>query len=275
MVAMAAIEGFTKLGVAGPDGEIGVTTGGQGPPLVLVAGVGSTSRIWGDLPGLLASRFTVICPDNRGVGSSRTCRSFSLAGAADDLAAVLDGLGLERAAFLGVSMGGAICLQAAVRHPGIVDRMVVASCAARLSRHGRRMLELLAALVDALPPREVGPALMTLAFAPPFHETHPAFVAEAARLYGLDPADLPGTRRQLEHLLAGWDLARDLAGVATPTLVLAGERDVVVAPEDTTAVADALPRSEIALIPGAGHSVLAEGGGRVLDRVIGFLEGAA
>jgi len=100
-------------------------------------------------------------------------------------------------------------------------------------------------------------------------------VAEAARLYGLDPADLPGTRRQLEHLLAGWDLARDLAGVATPTLVLAGERDVVVAPEDTTAVADALPRSEIALIPGAGHSVLAEGGGRVLDRVIGFLEGAA
>ena len=250
---------------------MGATVTGGGPPLVLVAGLGSTGRIWGQLPEILGRRFTVICPDNRGVGSSREGEPFSLGGAARDLVAVLDHLGLEGAFFLGASMGGAIVLELARRHPGRVRRMVLASCAARLSRHGRASLELLSLLLELEPPERVGPAMAALTFAPPFHERHPAIVREVGTLYGLDPRDVAGARAQARHLLEGWDLGPSLTEIRTPALVIAGRRDPVVALEDTRELASALGTARFVELPDAGHSVLAEGGPKLLERIAGFL----
>ena len=69
---------------------------GDGPPLVLIAGLGATCRIWGSLPELLGRQFRVIAVDNRGVGGSRAGEPFTLAGAANDLRAVLDDRGVAR-----------------------------------------------------------------------------------------------------------------------------------------------------------------------------------
>ena len=60
------------------------TLGRRGPPLLLVAGLASRARLWGELPRLLADRFTVLAPDNRGVGGSAQASAFTLEGAADD-----------------------------------------------------------------------------------------------------------------------------------------------------------------------------------------------
>ncbi len=240
---------------------------------MLLAGLGSTSRIWGELPGLLGRRLTVICPDNRGVGGSRGGQPFSVSGAVLELQVVLDHLGIAVASVLGASMGGLIALAAALDAPGRIGRLVLASCAAHLSKHGRRSLELLARLLDLFPPAEIGTALMTLAFAPPFHERFPAFVSDAAGLYGLDPDDVEGARHQVRHLLEGWDHRPRLTNVHRPTLVLSGGRDAVVAAEDTATIAAAIPEAELVTIASAGHSVLAEGGEAVLSRVLGFLTG--
>ncbi len=244
---------------------------GHGPAVVLLAGLGSTHRIWGDLPLLLAPRHTVLCPDNRGVGESRGGESFTLEGAAAEIAALLDEHGLASAALLGASMGGHIALAAAAAFPHRVRRMVLASCAAKLSRHGRRAITLLATMIRHLPPDAVGESLMTLGFAPPFHESHSAFVTDAAALYGLAPEDAPGALKQAEHLLARDRAPLELRSLKMPTLVLAGERDPVVAVEDTAALAAALPAAELIRVPSAAHSVLAEGGGALLDRVLDFL----
>jgi pimeloyl-ACP methyl ester carboxylesterase len=112
---------------------------------------------------------------------------------------------------------------------------------------------------------------MSLAFAAPFAQRFPGFVDEAARLYGLDPDDLPGATHQVERLLVGWDLRPQLAQLEVPALVLRGERDPIVAPEDTAELAAILPSAELVSVPSAAHSVLAEGGGAVLDRVLDFL----
>jgi len=240
---------------------------------VLLAGLGSTSRIWGDLPRLLGRRFTVICLDNRGVGGSREGQPFSVPGAVVELTAVLDHLEIDKAAILGASMGGLIALTTALEAPERTGQLVLLSCAAHLSRHGRRSLELLARLLDLFPPAEIGTALMTLAFAPPFQERFPAFVSDAAGLYGLDPDDVEGTRHQVRHLLEGWDHRPRLTNVHCPTLVLSGGRDAVVAAEDTATIAAAVPEAELVTIASAGHSVLAEGGEAVLSRVLGFLTG--
>jgi len=59
--------------------------------------------------------------------------------------------------------------------------------------------------------------------------------------------------------------------IDVPVLVLCGDRDPVVAPEDTTELAELIPRAELVRIPGAAHSVLAEGGELVLEQVTAFL----
>ena len=96
-------------------------------------------------------------------------------------------------------------------------------------------------------------------------------MAEASELYGLLPEDLPGTLRQLEHLLQGWDLRPQLPALDVPALVISGLRDPIVAAEDTAELARLLPRCELVELGHAGHSVLAEGGAQVLDTVISFL----
>jgi 3-oxoadipate enol-lactonase len=260
-----------ELSVVGPRGRVGWLELGEGPPLLLVAGLGSTRAVWGDLPSLLARRFTVLAVDNRGVGASRDGLPFTLDGAAEELLFVLDESGNREAALLGASMGGVVALATALRAPARVSRLVAVSCAAHLSPHGRRMLGLLRDLLRYLPPARVGEALMTLAFAPPAHRRMAGFVSQAAALYGLDPADVPGALLQVEHLLAGWDLRPQLPRLALPTLVLAGRRDPVVAPEDTAELARAIPGAELVEVSDAAHSLLAEGGRELLERVTSFL----
>lgn len=262
------MNGFT---IDAPNGPVAGIDTGDGPPVVLLAGLGSTVEIWGSLPTVLGRRLRVVAIDNRGVGGSRGGRPFTLDGAVGDLEAVLDALGIERTALLGASMGGAIALTAAATLPSRITRVVVASAAARLTTHGRRVLELLRDLLLYAPPDRVGAALMTLAFSPPFHQRFPGFVDETTTLFGLAEADLAGALAQVEHLLRGWDLRDDLATVDRPVLVLCGDRDPVVAPEDTAELAARLPRAELVRLPDAAHSVLAEGGRPILERVAAFL----
>jgi pimeloyl-ACP methyl ester carboxylesterase len=254
-----------------PNGPVSGFQTGNGPPVVLIAGLGSTSRIWGNLPAVMGRHFRVIAIDNRGVGGSTDGGRFSLRGAAEDLEAVLDALAVQRAALLGASMGGVIALTAALKIPDRISRLVIASSAARLSVHGRRLLETLQDLLVYAPPDRAGAALMTLAFSPSFHERFAGFVEDADRLYGPDESDLPGILVQLDHLLQGWDLRSDLPSIDLPVLVLCGDRDPVVAPEDTAELAELIPGAELIRIPGAAHSVLAEGGELVLEQVTAFL----
>jgi len=256
---------------SGPNGPIGFSTHGEGPPLFLIGGLGSTGRIWGDFPGLLGRSFLVVCPDNRGLGASRGGAPSTLATQAEDLAALAEHLGLGPTTFLGASLGGPIVLETARRFPRMVRRMVLISCAANLSTHGRTLMGLLSKLLDHLPPALFGELLTTLSFAPPFHARHPALVRQVAELYGPDPADLEGTRTQVRHMLSGWDFRPHLASMEAPTLVLAGGRDPIVGVEETAALASALPHARLRVFPDAAHSVLAEGGEEALGEVLEFL----
>jgi len=256
-----------------PNGAVSGSEVGDGEAVVFIAGLGSTSRIWGTLPAALGRKLKVLTIDNRGVGRSADGEPFTLDGAVDDLVAVLDDKKLDRAALLGASMGGVIALKTAAKHPDRISRMVVASSSARLSTHGRRVLEMLQDMLLYAPPDRTGAALMTLGFAPPFHEKFPGFVSETDRLYGLEDVDLPGTALQVEHLLEGWDLRADLPSIEAPALILAGDRDPVVAREETAEIAELLPNAELVRVPNAAHSVLAEGGEPILSRVAAFLEG--
>ncbi len=261
----------TTLTIDGPRGPVAYERWGSGPPLLLLAGLGSRARLWGELPRLLAERYTVLAPDNRGVGGSRGGDPFTLDGASDDAALVVADGGGGAAGTLGVSMGGLIACRLAARHPSAVSRLVVASCGASLTPSHRRVLRFFELAFTRLEPREAAEAFMAFAFGAAFADAYPGFVDQAARLWTLDPEDRPGALGQLAHLSAGWDLRGELGSIGCPTLVLAGEHDPIVPAASTRALAAAIPEARYREVPGAAHSVLAEGGAALLAEVIEFL----
>ncbi len=266
-----AVAPARRVTVATPRGPVAVEVRGAGPALLLLAGLGSRASLWGELPAILARSFTVVAPDNRGVGGSRTGAPFTLTGAADDAAAVLDHLGTLPAGVLGVSMGGLIACHLAARHPAAVRRLVVASCAPRLSPSHQRVLRFFELVLTRLTPAEAAEALMAFAFSAAFADRYPGFVDQAARLWTLAPEDLPGAVAHIAHLRAGWDLAPLLAAIACPALVLAGELDPIVPAAATRELAAAIPGARYVEIRQAAHSVLAEGGAALLRDITEFL----
>ncbi len=252
-------------------GPIAGVSGGTGPPVIMIAGLGASHRIWGKLPQHLSRGLRVFAIDNRGIGGSRNGETFNLEGAARDILRIIEYFDLDDVRLVGVSLGGLITLQTAVLDSSCVRKIVVASCAAHLSSHGRRSLEVLRDLFVHLPPERAGRALMSLAFAPDFHQRFPAFVEEAILLYGPHQADIPGTLAQAEDMLSGRDLREDLRGMLIPSLVLAGTLDPIVAPADTAEIAALMPDAKLTSVPGAAHAVIAEGGVEVFNMVESFL----
>ena len=270
---MTQQSGPQRLMVVGPRGPIAYERwGAERPPLLLLAGLGSRARLWGELPRLLAERFTVLAPDNRGVGGSRGGDAFTLAGAADDAAEVLAHAGFATASVLGVSMGGLLACISAIRHAARVERLVAVSCAAHLTPSHLRVLRFFELALTRMKPAEAGEALMAFAFSAGFADRYPGFVDQAARLWTLDEQDLPGAMSQMLALRAGWDLRTDLATISCPALVVAGELDPLVPASATRELAAAIPGARFREVPNAAHSVLAEGGAALLSEVIEFLQ---
>src|SRR5918993_5619601 len=101
---------------------------GEGPPLVLVMGIGYDSSLWtlAQVP-VLSTQFQVILVDNRDAGrSSRARNPYTIADMADDVAGLLDALRIQRSHLLGLSMGGMIALEFALRHGDRLDRLGLA-----------------------------------------------------------------------------------------------------------------------------------------------------
>ena len=103
---------------------------GEGQPLLLIPGLGTTCRLWDSSAPELAQHFSLILPDNRDVGRSLGKRKpRMLSDFSADLLELLDALQIERAHVLGISLGGIIAQRLAIDHPGRVNRLVLVSCA--------------------------------------------------------------------------------------------------------------------------------------------------
>ncbi len=205
-------------------GPLWVVARGSGQPLVLLHGNGEDHHVFDRMVPILGVGRMLVGIDSRAHGRSpRGLGPLRIARMADDVAEVLDLLGLPPADVLGFSDGGNIALELAVRHPGRVRRVVVAG--ANLHPHGLTALSLL----------EVRAA----------HALVAALARAVPRLHGL--------AEQLALMAHDPILtADDLTHVRAPVLVVVGERDVV-RPEHTRMLADALPDSRLVVVRGAGH----------------------
>lgn len=238
-----------------PDAVIHYETQGDGPPLLLLAGIASDHASWTPVMPLLARRFRLILPDARATGrSSPGAHAFEQL--AEDAVALLDELGVARAHVCGHSMGGMVALDLATRFPGRVDRLVLAATMPGPTPVAAAMFgALMRARREGLSEEGFLRLLHPWIFGPAFF-ADPA-VQKAAILMALSyPHAQPreGLEAQLKAT-AGIDLASRPARVAAPTLVLNAERDLLFLPGESAAAFAAIPDHRVETLPDAGHAL--------------------
>jgi pimeloyl-ACP methyl ester carboxylesterase len=239
--------------------DIYYETYGAGEPLVLIAGLGYSSWMWHKMIPGLAQHFQVIAFDNRGVGETdKPAGPYTAQLLADDLAGLLNALGIARAAILGHSMGGFIAQAFALSKPELVSKLILSAtnfggpCAIPVTP------EALAVLTDTKSdPIERLRRGILISCAPGFGDAHPEIVQAWLDFRVQHPIDPAGYQAQLAIGLAL--MAEDacfepkLKTIVAPTLILFGEHDKVVPPGNAELLARQIPNSTIRILPNAGH----------------------
>lgn len=243
-------EGLHILDARSQDHRITYRDVGSGPPVLLLMGLGADSAAWEPHVACWSQRFRCIVPDNRGAGGSGSPPGdWSTADLAEDAARLLDHLGVEAAAVVGISMGGAVAQQLGLRHPTRVTRLVLVASWARCDAHSREVLENLAA-VRASVPGEVFTQLLQLWIA------SPSWFATNIERFHLDrQAPSPMTRAAFARQVAACvthDTLAQLPALRVPTLVTAGRQDIFIRPELSAELAEGISGAELVGFPG-GH----------------------
>ncbi|MGA7271885.1 MAG: alpha/beta hydrolase [Acidimicrobiia bacterium] len=243
---------------------------GEGPPLLLIHGLGYARWGWEPLAPLLAEHFRVITFDNRGIGlSSVPPGPYTAAQMATDALAVLDAAGAGRTHVAGTSLGGMIAQELAIDHPDRVDRLALLSTTPG-QPDGYPMPEATVRLLEQASNWEPEVALRRFvenALGP----------APDARLVD----DILGHRLANPQDPAGW-AAQAAAGttyaggdrcraISAPTLVVSGTEDRVVDHANSHLLGELIPRATVRLVEGGGHLVFWEHPRLVANMIVEFL----
>jgi pimeloyl-ACP methyl ester carboxylesterase len=248
--------------------------GGEGPALVLLNGWSASGLAW---PRTwvreLEQSFRVIRVDNRGSGFSRFAETpFTIEDLADDVVEVLDDLELQRATVLGLSMGGMIAQEYAIRHRDRIGGLVVIG-----SRPPAPAFD--APLESSLMREMLGPPrhgetltayftrLWTKSTGPGFAEREPELIAELVEQIVARPTSRQALMVQL-RAVAGWGHASRLSLITAPTVVIQGDQDPMAPVKNGKTIAKLIPGARYLELPGVGHLPPLEAPQVVLEQIV-------
>jgi pimeloyl-ACP methyl ester carboxylesterase len=225
---------------------------GQGEPVLLIMGLAYPSQMWYRTRPFLASRYLTLALDNRGVGRSDVpAGPYPIALMASDAAAVLDAAGIDSAHVFGVSMGGMIAQEFVLRYPKRVLSLILGCTAAGGPTAVRAEPEAVQMLMtrDKMSPEQAAEAAVPFIYdsATP-RERIDEDIAIRRPWFPRPEA----YKAQLQGILA-WEAYGRLSGIATPTLVIHGERDRLVPPGNAKLIAERIPGAKLVMIPHASH----------------------
>jgi 3-oxoadipate enol-lactonase len=247
---------------------------GRGEPLVLVPGFGTGLWIWYRQVAAFAERFRVVVFDPRGVaGSPAPDAPFTMRDLADDLAALLEGLRVERAHVLGASFGGFVAQEFALAHPGRTRSLVLCCTSYGGAGHVPPAPETLAAIASTkgLNTAERVRENLLLAFSPRFVEEQPAEVERVISLRAESDVPESAYLRQLQAAVA-FDAAARVGAISVPTLVVTGDADAIVPHQNSLNLAAAIPGAKLRVIDGGSHAFFIEQPDEFNRSVIDFIE---
>lgn len=245
------------------------TVQGDGPPLILIHGIGAARDAWNKALPALTPHFTVITYDLRGHGASPMCfGKFGLAELVADLEALRERLGIRQAHFAGHSLGGMIGPAYARLFPDRVLSLGLLSTAAFRSEEDSAKVW---GVVHSMQENGIPNILPTLTdrwFTDGFIKAFPEVVEGRLKQVIATDADV---FLNVFGIYAGTEMASWLHQVNAPSLILTGENDGGCSPRLNKRIHAAMPNSELVILPGYKHSLLLEAGDVVAEQIVRFI----
>lgn len=228
---------------------------GTGDPLVLIMGLGADGQVWDLHAQAYAKRFRCFLVDNRGTGQSDKPRGpYTTAQMADDYAGLIKALGLGKVRVAGISMGGAIAQQLALRHPDVVRSLVLVCTWAKCDEYARAIFQHFAKARAALKPEDFVQLLQLWIWTPAYMQANLAELVQAQRAAASDDAWMPLAAFEaqcvacIEH-----DTTNEVHKIDVPTLLTVGTHDIFTPMRFSEYLHERIASSELRLFAGGGH----------------------
>ena len=247
---------------------------GSGEPLLMIMGLGGDLQAWLRVAPVLARQYRVITFDNRGAGrTGAPDKPYSIAGMADDAAALLEALGIGKAHVLGFSMGGYIAQELALQHPGLVEKLILLSTACSIEGYIRSVVLGMQQVRRTNISREGW-----VRYQAPYLYS-PELLDDSGRYEAAIHANLANQWPQSDHAfvrqcqaILAWDAKDRVGGIKNQTLVAVGKDDVLVPPRNSELLAKRLPNASLKTLSGA-HLGALENPKEYVETFLAFLGG--
>lgn len=253
--------------------EIYYEVHGKGTPLVLVPGFAMNHLAWGPVVPALSERFQTIIFDNRGAGNSDSpAHPYTIDEMAKDTLALLDKLRVEKAHFLGQSMGSVICQQIAHAAPRRIEKLILCGTFSKVKPTSRYAFQSIGRLYEeGLSADRVIELFFPFIFSD-------AFLADRGKVEQLKmmikqdpyPMNLTGYKRQFEAL-EHFNSEKILPKITAPTLVLGYEQDICTTSEAAHQVAEKIPKAKFRVLKDIGHNGFIERPDLFVEEILKFL----
>jgi pimeloyl-ACP methyl ester carboxylesterase len=254
--------------------EIYYEEDGEGAPLLLIPGFGTGLWIWFKQVPAFAKKFRAITFDPRGISrSTAPDEPVTIRTIADDAAELLRALSIESAHILGASFGGFVAQEFALSYPRMTRSLLLCCTSFGGPRHVAPSVETLQALASTkgLNTQERVRENLLLAFSPWFIERHREEVEQVIELRAQNFVPEHAYLHQLQAALA-FNTEERVSQVKAPTLVLTGDADTIVPPENSRNLAALIPHARLVLIAGGSHTFFIEQAEEFNAAIIEFIE---
>jgi 3-oxoadipate enol-lactonase len=245
------------------------STGPEGGAVLLLGGsLGTTLAMWEPQLPRLSVTHRVIRFEHRGHGGSPVPNGqYSIDALGEDVLTMMDRLGIRRAAYCGLSIGGMVGQWLAINAPERIQKLILICTSAHLpppsAWHDRA-----AAVRAAGTPEVVADVVVSRWFTAPWAERHPDVVAGYREMISsIDPEGYAGCC----EAIAAMDLRVGLGRISAPTLVIAGRQDPAIPPEHGEAIAQRVPGARLEVLDPAAHLASVERADDVTALIAGHL----
>ena len=251
--------------------KINYKTYGEGKPVVLISGLGSQLGSWETQIPIYSENFRVVVFDNRGVGmSEKPDYPYTIEMMADDTVGLIDSLGMDKAHFIGKSMGGMVTQWIGVKYPDRVDKLVIGCSSASRDIVGNSILDLGREITTKIGPKSGWFMAYLLGYSRDYIEKNFESMIAALDLIPDDPDVIKGYMNQ-SHACENHDIIDQLHKITAETLVMYGERDLITSPRRSVQIAEAVPHSTVKCFKNVGHGFWRERQEEVDKLVLEFL----
>ncbi|MBK5102736.1 MAG: 3-oxoadipate enol-lactonase [Burkholderiales bacterium] len=245
---------------------------GEGPWLTMSHSLACNLHMWDEEAKRLSKRYKVLRYDTRGHGASGApAGAYTLELLADDLHALLQGLGVQSTHFVGLSMGGMIGQTYALKYPGMFKSLALCDTTSRYPAEAAGLWTERIKTVEAQGMEALVESTLARWFTEPFRKSHPQVVDKVAAMIRATP--VPGYVG-CSHAIPKINLTARLKEIACPVVVIVGKDDPGTPVAMAEEIHQALPGSKLVIIPSAAHLSNLEQPDAFNQTLTGFLEKA-